>query len=337
MNERKRLALKAILLAAGALFFWYVRAVLVPFVFATVIAYMLEPAVEYLCSKKVPRAYAILAVYLLVGGIVAGLICFVVPGFIAEVNKLTEVLPSYGERLRTMAYTAYSSYRGADIPDSLRLAIDESLVEFQSMLLGLTRNLVQRLMEAVSWLLALAISPVLAYYMLSDLPKLRQRAFAFTQDKDWASLLSSIDGIIRGFVRGQVLVGLFVGASVFLVLSAFGVSFPLLLGVLAGLGELIPYFGPLMAAVPAVVLALSKSMLTAVEVAAVLVAIQQLDSAVIYPRIVGNGVGLHPLGVVFAVLAGGYLGGIWGMFLAVPVAAVLREVVKFIWLKYLSS
>lgn len=337
MRDRKRLALKALMVVAGAVFLWYVRAVLVPFVFATVIAYILEPPVEYLCRRKLPRAAAILLVYLVVGGVVAGLVVYVVPGFISEINRLAEVLPSYGEWLRTMAYSAYSTYRGAAIPDSLRLAIDESLLELQSLLIGLTRNLVQKVMETISWLGALAISPVLAYYMLSDLPKLRQRAFAFTQDKEWASLLRSIDGIIRGFVRGQVLVGFFVAASVFIVLSAFGVSFPLLLGILAGLGELIPYFGPLIAAVLAVILALSKSVLTALEVAVVLVAIQQLDSTVIYPRIVGNGVGLHPLVVVFAVLAGGYLAGLWGMFLAVPAAAVLREVVKFVWVKYLSS
>ncbi|HHV80040.1 MAG TPA: AI-2E family transporter [Firmicutes bacterium] len=336
-KEKSRRLAKFLLAAVTLVFLWYVRRALTPFLFATVIAYVLEPPVEYMVSKKVPRPMAIIAMYLLLGALITALVTYVVPGFVAEFNRLSETFPNYSSQAIKLAYDFYSRYRGAAIPDSIRLAIDQSLAELQGALLVLSRNLVSRLMETLSGFAAFLISPILAFYILNDLPEIRRSIFGFMpRGAGWSQLLVAIDNVIKGFIRGQILVGIFVGIAVGIVLSAFGVGFPLLLGVLAAVGELVPYFGPVLAALPAIALAFSKSMITGLEVAIVLVAIQQIDSTIIYPKVVGKGVGLHPLSVVFAVLVGGYVAGFWGMFLAVPVAGILREVVKFVWVKYFS-
>ncbi len=112
-------------------------------------------------------------------------------------------------------------------------------------------------------------------------------------------------------------------------MALLGVEFALMLGIFAGLAEIIPYFGPIIGAVPAVGLAILKSKWLAVKVAIAFLVIHQLEGNIISPKILGDKVGLHPLVVIFSLLAGGELYGLPGMLLAVPAAAILRVIVRF--------
>src|SRR5690606_4725537 len=124
-------------------------------------------------------------------------------------------------------------------------------------------------------------------------------------------------------------VGLMVGLAAFLL----GVKYPLILGIISGVTNLIPYFGAFLGAIPAVAVALTDSWRLALYMALAIFAIQQVESGLITPRVIGNRLGLHPLVIVFALLSGGKLLGIWGMLFAVPLAAALKVFISWFYLK----
>jgi len=133
------------------------------------------------------------------------------------------------------------------------------------------------------------------------------------------------------FIRGHLLVASMVGVLTSLGLALVGVKFYLLLGIIAGIADLIPYFGPIIGAIPAVGLALLNSSQQALYVLLVMVVVQQVENNLLSPKILGDSVGLHPVVVIFVLLAGGHLFGILGMLLAVPLTAILRILVNYLY------
>ncbi|NLB77703.1 MAG: AI-2E family transporter, partial [Clostridiaceae bacterium] len=140
-----------------------------------------------------------------------------------------------------------------------------------------------------------------------------------------------ISRILAGFIQGQLMTALIVGVLETMGLILVGMKYPLVLGMIGGLANIIPYFGPYIGAIPALAIALTISPLKAVWVAAVYIVVQQIDNSFISPKIIEGRLGLHPVATIFAVLVGGEFFGIIGMLLAVPVMAILRVFVnKFV-------
>jgi predicted PurR-regulated permease PerM len=318
-----------------------VRAILPPFVVAGVIAYVLDPLVTYLERKRVPRVWGILLAYLASAGVFAALVVFFVPVFIQELIRLGESIPDYAAMLRGMVDAFQWGYRGAALPGAVKVALDETIARLETGLLVAVRKVLDSIISGFQGLLGLLIAPILAYYLLRDMPDLRKGAARAlgsnpsARAAEWASLAGELNSILAGFIRGQLLVGIFVFITVTVILQVMNVRFALILGIIAGLGEFIPYFGPILAAIPALVVALVRSPVLAAQVAVLYLVVQQIDSTIVGPKIIGERVGLHPLTVIFAVLAGGYLVGLWGMFLAVPTAGVLKALGRFVYRKYL--
>lgn len=318
-------------LASAAYLFYLLREVLAPFLLASAITYVLEPPVRALERNRVPRVAAILMVY--AGGlaVVALGAWFVIPLLTAELKHLAEDVPTYTARLRELTRHLHSDYRRIPVPEDVRQVVDEALARTEEQILGSIGVGIAGLWAVASGVFRVIIAPVLAFYMLRDLDGFRAKVRSFTASagsRRWLALLQDIDGVVGGFVRGQVMVSLIIGLLTGTVLHLLQVRFATILGILAGLGEFIPYFGPIIAAVPAVFAGLLTSPVRAAQVLLAVAIIQQLDTAVIGPKVLGDRTGLHPLAVIAAVLTGGYLVGPWGLLLAVPVAAVLRVLIK---------
>ena len=136
---------------------------------------------------------------------------------------------------------------------------------------------------------------------------------------------SEINDIISKFIRGQLLVGLIVGLISSIGLSIIGLDFAFLIGFTAGIANIIPYVGPLIGCIPAIIVGLlSPNPIMALWAVLVLLAVQQLDGAVISPKIVGDSMGLHPIFVIMAITIGGTIAGILGMLLSVPIAGIIK-------------
>lgn len=329
-QRHRRLLGAALLLLVLGTGLWRIRAILPPFLLAGVLSYLLNPLVSLLVRRGFSRLSALVFIYiavLLLGAVGVGLI---VPVVLGELNRLTEFLPGYFAQLQAMSAAFQERYSQFQIPQAVRQSLDDAFVTVQGQMIGLVSSVAQSVLGIFTALFSLLLAPVLSFYLLKDLDMLRAGLRRFLPRRDRPGvleLLGEVDSVISGFVRGQLIVAAVVGLLVMGALALLRIRFAVILGIFAGITEIIPYFGPLIGAIPALAVAAVTSPVDALKVLAAIFVIQQLESQVLSPRIIGSHVGLHPLAVIFALLAGYELFGLLGMVAAVPVAGVLRVLI----------
>jgi predicted PurR-regulated permease PerM len=181
-------------------------------------------------------------------------------------------------------------------------------------------------------LLNIMLGFVIAFYLLKDVEYFRNlyhesTSFLFNRkyNEKLSGILADINGVVSKFIRGQLLVALIVGILSSIGLYAVGLDYAVLVGMTAGLFNIIPYFGPIVGAILAVIVGLiSGSPLKALISVLVLIVVQQLESIIISPKIVGDSVGLHPVFIMLSVVIGGTFFGLMGMLIAVPIAGIIK-------------
>jgi len=310
------------------------KGILPPFILAIVMVYILSPLVDLLERRGFGRTGAILSIYAVIVAILALVLARLLPALLGELTGLGEAVPGLARDLSAFLERVERGYARTELPEALRQAVDDTVSALETHVQRLTRSAVDSLLGVFSGLLLALIAPVVAFYLLRDLEHIKDaiyRALPRESKGEWWALLDDLDTVLSGFIRGQVIIAVIVGAASAIALALLGVRFAVILGVTAGIFELVPYFGPFLGAVPAVALALLESPVLALKVVVAFVLIQQVESAVLAPKIMGDRVGLHPLAVIVAVLAGGQLFGFLGIILAVPGAATVKVVAKSLW------
>lgn len=337
--KKWRLAL-LILIAVGIVYFLYlVRAVLGSFFAGGILAFLLHPFVVFGERRGLSRNTSILLVYAGLGIVLAVFVFAGLPRLAYELNEFADSLPGYSRDLNAFIDHLQVRYDRAILPAGVRQVIDETLVSLEQEVIRILRGIARSFPGLFSQMLSIILAPILAFYLLKDADNFRAKfldIFPNTCRGDAYHLLREIGRVLERFARGELLVSAIIGVLVALGMFFLGVKFALIIGFIAGITELIPYFGPVIGAIPAVGFALLKSKATAVYAAILILIIQQLESNLIAPRILGDSVGLHPLLVIFALLAGGELFGFWGLILAVPAAGVLRVTAAFLFRKLID-
>ncbi len=326
------------LLAALAVM-WRVRALWVPFALALALAYVLEPLVGALERREVPRSAGILVAYLALG-LLAGLAwVYFGPALYRELEALAGRLPEQSQRLQAQAGQWMERLALPSLPEPARLALGAALERLQGLLAAFAGRVGELLVGLVSQVFNLVLAPVLAYYILKDREALAG-ALLGLMPPAWRPaamrLALEVDQTLAAVIRGQLIISMTVGAVVAAGLALLQVRYALVLGLLTGVLDVIPYFGPVAAAVPIVGLSWLDSPWTALWAVALLVAANQLESLVLQPKVMSRSTGLHPLSVIAAVMAGAELGGVAGMLAAVPVAATLRTLLRR-WSQWVAS
>lgn len=324
-----------------ALLLWALGPALLPFVTGAAIAYFLNPLVSRLVDTGLPRPLAVTALMLTALGVIvlAGLL--VVPAVISQAVQFTQTAPELFTRLQEYLSTRFSDLSALDE------ALENSLASLGDAIRDRGAALAEGVWRSVSGLVSavvfLIITPVVAFYLLLDWPRVvagaddllpRQHAPVIRD------LMRDIDRSIAGFVRGQVTVCLILAAYYATALGLVGLQFGLAIGVVAGLISFIPYIGAIVGGVLAIGVALWQFWGMPASIGAVLVIFaigQVLEGNVLVPRIVGNSVRLHPVWLLFAVSAFGMLFGFTGMLIAVPLAASIGVLVRFGLAQYRSS
>lgn len=332
MERRTKIALFALMLLLSVLFLYRIRGVLMPFFFAALITYLTVPAVNLLVRKQVPRGAAILLVYTAFILLAALTVFFVVPPLVVELDDFIIALPEQARRLEELTGDTLGRYHRAPLPAPIRAAVDEGILQGQAFLRQFVRRGVEALLSLFSQSLLLLLSPVLAYYITRDMAAFRDSLLGLAPlawQADLLDLARRLNKTLSGFIRGQLLVSLFVGA-----LTAFGlfllkVPHALIIGLLAAIFDVIPYFGPIIGAVPAILLGIGRSPWLVLYVIILFVIVHELEGSILAPLIMQEVVGLHPVVVIFAVLAGAELWGALGMLVAVPVTAALKVIAQF--------
>lgn len=313
------------------LFIFRIKAILPPFLFALVIAYVLDPAVAFFEKRHLSRTASIVFVYVLLILVLVLIGTYVFSSLISELSDLMVQIPDQAGHLQNVLDHWQSNYIRARLPQGIRNTLDDVLQRYQSRLTLLIDKMASSLLNILGSLAPLLFSPLLAFYILKDLKEIKLGIYKLiplhNKARIW-SVLVDIEHVWSSFIRGQLLIAAIIASLASLILLVLGVPYPLVAGLAGGFGEFVPYFGPIIGAIPGVLFALTRSGLTAVKVILAFLLLQQIEANFITPRIIGSRVGLHPIVVIFALMVGGYLFGFWGVVLAAPVAGMLKVLIK---------
>lgn len=296
------------------------------FVLGSAIAFLIQPAVTRLHAAGVPRLLAIAFVFVAIIIILAGLVLLIVPLGVSEVNQLQVQAPS----LAAAAQKSLNGIQpvrvfGMDIDlKGLTQTINSHLREY---LLGQFGNAVTLGLTALTTALQLLLMFIVAFLLAIEAPAVRRDLRRFVPNdyrSDFDQIWRQVRKMLYAYVRGQLIIAALIGICSGVACAAIGLPDPIALGLIAGITALIPYFGPFVGAVPAILVGLSQSPGTALLIALLYLLISNVILNVVYPKIMGDAVRLPPILVIVALIAGFSWGGILGMFVAVPIAATLR-------------
>ena len=334
-------------LAALVLSVWLIRLlgpVLTPFVAGALIAYLGDPLVRRL-GRRMPRSVATSLVFIVMTLFMVVLVLGLAPMLEQQLAALIRGLPQALSWLETQlaALQARVGWTGDAL--SLEAARDWLRQNWGSagqLLSASVARVASSSADVAGWALNLAIIPVVAFYLMRDWPGLMAEFRALLPrrvEPGVARLTSEVDTVLGAFLHGQLLVMLSLGLLYALGLALVGVNQAFLIGVFSGIVSFVPYLGLILGmAIALIVTALQfQDLLHLVWVVVVFVVVQGLESTVLTPNLVGDRLGLHPVAVIFAVLAGGQLFGFFGVLLALPAAAVLVVLMRHAIARYRAS
>jgi predicted PurR-regulated permease PerM len=313
-------------------------------ILTTFFAYLVAPLVRLAeqpihvagIERRLPRALAIGIIYLFVLGVTCTAAGILLPKVTQQISDAVSHAPVYAVSLRAWEQRWVGYYDQSNVPDEVRQRIDRSVVEAGDAVIDYARGSLMALVGALSHVPWLVLIPILAFFLLKDAHQFRRAAIRMLPHRfrlRARRLFDELNTTLATYVRAQLLACALIGTICGIAFAVLGVPYPALLGVLAGVLEFIPLVGPFLAAVVATIVAALHAPIVALWVAGFLATLRIVHDYVIYPRLVGRGLGLHPFAVVVAVLAGVELDGVEGMFLAVPVAAIGSVVYRH-WLEW---
>jgi len=325
------------------------RRALLPFVLGSALAYLVAPLVDWV-SARLPtqvrgrrswRGLVVLAVYLLLAALLAGSLALMIPPIGAQVSVLAQRLPELAGKLYAAApeiIRGWVNWYNQAMPTDVRAALQRLIAGWISSLLTLlqqgTFKTVEAAFRTLSFVLGLVVVPLWMFYILRDQPEIGaafDRLLPPTYRDDVRNALALMDSVLGAYLRGQFLLCLSVGLMFTVGLLFLGIDFALLLGVVCGVFEIVPVLGPVLGAIPAVLVALATSPTQVLWVVVLALAVQQLENIFLVPQIQGMTVRLHPALVMLALVIGSELGGVVGVILSVPLTAVVRDLASYLY------
>ncbi|MFZ5559264.1 MAG: AI-2E family transporter [Patescibacteria group bacterium] len=317
---------KVALVILFLIFLYLIRDVIVIFIFALIIASAIAPTVDLLEKIKIPRVLGALIVYIVVIGVLGFLLSLIVAPLIQDIKNLSSNFPEYVESLVSQFKSlqkAFSKY--GSVVNQFQKFLLRTGERLQN--LELFSTFVNIFGGIFSFILALIIS-----FYLSVQKRGVQRILGsispFNHRDYILDLWERAQKKLGRWLQGQLFLGIIVGVLVYIGLYFLKIKYALLLAIIAGILEIFPYIGPVLAAIPAIIIGFLQAPILGLWVLILYVVVQQLENYLIVPLVIGKVVGLNPIIVIIALLVGAKLGGIPGMILAVPITAVLAEFVK---------
>ncbi|MEO0573836.1 MAG: AI-2E family transporter [Pseudomonadota bacterium] len=330
----------------AGLLLYLLSPVLTPFIAAALLAYVGDPLADRLQAMRMPRPMAVLSVFVLTFLVLAGLVLLLVPLVRSQASALLDVLPRYIELLENRVWPHIAQYVQPE-GDDTKLGLTALLEQFGSTAGTIGGGILASLSRSGSALLTmvvnLALIPILTFYLLRDWDTIIARIGALIPSANRPAVLDlakQTDNTLAAFLRGQLMVMIGLAVMYTVGLSLIGLQFALAIGVVAGLVSFVPYLG--------LIFGIGLAGLTAINapdggplllllVIAVFTAAQFIEGSVLTPKLVGDQIGLHPVLVIFAVMAFGQLFGFFGILLALPAAAVIAVFVRYAYDNYLRE
>jgi predicted PurR-regulated permease PerM len=311
------------------------------FALAGTMAYILNPAVELMARRRVPRWLAVLIMFGVAAGIVALALVLILPKVFVQFAHLVNNLPQYFQTLQDI-WGRFGRYaKSADLPIDIGSLPEKFAGNLQAAAGKAGKAAFAGIIGFFGTAAGLIVVPILVYYFLSDGPSIHKSFIAAVPPPlkgHTEELMERINGALGGFIRGQLKLCLCMGVMTFLAYLFIIPQYSLVFGLIAGVTEFIPYVGPFLALIGPVVFASFTSWHLVIIVLVIFAVMQVLESNILAPRIIGKDVGLHPALIVFVLMSGGQFGGLVGMIAAIPVAVVLKVLYNYFYVEnYLAS
>lgn len=325
---------------------WQLQPILLPFLLGAILAYFGDPLVDWLETHGLSRTVAVSAVFAVVTIISLLVALLMLPLLGGQLMRFISVLPSYAAQLQELVRPILQEYFDVEIeqikPQELKRWLMQHWDGVSGLLPSLLTSISRSTGEVLGFSAGLVMAPVITFYLLRDWDLLVGRIRELLPRRNEPAvvrLAQEADEVLGAFMRGQLLVMLSLGLIYSLGLWLIGLEFAILIGLMAGLLSFVPYLGSVVGVLTAVlaVWLQTQSLSDVVWVLAVFGIGQLLEGVLLTPWLVGDRIGLHPVAVIFAVLAGGQLFGFLGMLLALPVAAVVAVMLREAHRRYLES
>jgi predicted PurR-regulated permease PerM len=325
----------AFFIVVGLLVLWFLyveRAILTPFILAAVFAYIFNPLVNFFSHKiKLPRTISVIIIYLLIVSIVVAI-------WVAFSGRIVNESVELRQQAGVITATAKSQVN--NLPDWIKPSVNDAIQTIENPQNFSFTSMVGFLPKAFSRILSFIIFLFAAFYFLKEGRSMFDKALNFIPADyrvEADILIRRINVVLGSYLRGQIFIVLFVSSVLFLALSILGIHFALILAVFSGIAEIVPIIGPIVATSVTVIVALltgsSNFNLSPVQIGFIIIAIyfilRQFQDYVINPYIMGKITKLHPLIILFSVIAGEHIAGILGLILAVPTAGILRIIFEY--------
>ena len=321
------------------------RGALFPFIVAGVLGYALAPLVKRLehlmpWNERWPnfsRVVSVLFIYLLVIGVVVGALAFIVPPAFGEARDFVDEVPELYKQARTTIESWNKEYTDR-VPEELRSEIELQVGNIGSVLISVAGTVLARTVSGVSntltLVISLAIVPLFLFYVLKDHEVALSAFYSVFPERarrHVRNVLRIADRTLGAYIRGQLILAVAVGLLVFAGLTLLGIRFTVLLALVAGVTELIPVIGPILGAVPAVLVTLATSPGDLIWVLLLYLVVQQVENILLVPRVQGEAVNIHPAFILVILVVGSETAGLWGMVVAVPLAGVAKDVFRYLY------
>lgn len=346
-NRRRRITLITASVFIVILLLYFARAALFPFVIGGILSYILLPAVRWM-EQAIPwrwrrrfpvasRITAISIIYLAVIGILAGIFALILPPALQQTSELLQNLPGIYSDAR-QAVEEFTAEFSKDIPDSIQLQIEGMFTQFGDLLLSMIQSAItgslSTVADAIRFVIGLAIVPVLLFYLLKDGERIIGGFYGLFPKNvrvHCVRIGAMVNKSLGAYIRAQFTLMLFVGLFVFFGMRLLGIDFAVLLGLIAGITESVPIVGPILGAVPGIIITLATAPDKIVWVIAVYLGTQLVENYLLVPRIQGRAVNMHPIVIMALIIIASETFGIIGILAAVPVGSVARDIFWYLY------
>lgn len=341
-----------ILLVSGALllillFLFSARAALFPFMLGLVLAYLLTPLVRKLeggfpagWPEGRRRLLAVGQVYVLMLAVLFLLGGFALPALFRQVNIFILRLPEMVAQAQD-AFAAWAASYQSNVPPEVQVRIEEATASIGEGITGALQGAALRTAMVVSQTFSLLLGfftvPVWLFYILKDHHQAQQAVSRFLPQgaqETAREIVSIVDRTLTSYLRGQLLLGVIVGTMTGIGLTIMGVPFAPVLAIIAGVTEMIPFLGPILGAIPAIVVTLANEPDKVVLVALLFVGVQFVENTLLVPRVQGHAVSIHPAVIMVLLVLTSEVAGFWGMLVAVPLTAIARDVFVYLYHRF---
>lgn len=306
-------------------------------IISVILAYALNPIINFLETKNIKRKHGVLILYVSIIAIFFIFSFIVIPRLGTEIKRLVTNLPKYLDQASLVMdniYEKYSSLIGGLPPifKGIEDAVKDNIVKFQDMIINSLKGFIGSIMGVALKLVNIVLTPIVTYYFLVDKKFFKEKLLNILPKKHKEEIFlvaRDIDNSLSLFIKGRLLMSLYVGVATAIMLLIMGIDFAVVIGFITGFADIIPYIGPFIGFIPAVFFAAISNPIKIIWVSLFFLVIQWVENNLLAPKIIGETMDIHPLIILLSIIIGGGIFGVFGMILAVPLVAIGKIIIEF--------